>query len=209
MSEGCDETILVFDRYIRNSLKGRTRHKRTGGKEVQYVVNNHTNVSNISLKQFLSHIEPKQELTIYLAKHFVSVMERIGKKYVVTYDQVTKTDINEYPRELLQNDHGEADTLIILHAIEVANRNYFCECIISSPDTDIFLLLIHFYEQLCSSTVFRTGRVMDERDINFGECYEAIGPDKAKTILGFYSFTGCDQYVHSRASRKAVGGKLL
>ena len=136
----------MFDRYIRYSLKGRSQHKRAGGKEVRYVVNNHTNVCNISLKQFLSHIETKQELTIYLAKHFVSVMERIGKKYVVTYDQVTKTNINEYPRELLQNDHGEADTLIILHAIEVANRNHFCECIISSPDTDVFLLLIHFYE---------------------------------------------------------------
>ena len=118
---------------------------------------------------------------IYLAKHFVSVMERIGKKYV-TYDRVTKTNINEYPRELLQNDHEEADTLI-LNSIEVANRGHFSECIILSPDTDVFLLLNYFYEQLCSSTVFRGN---DERDINVGECYEAIVPDKAKTIVGFH-----------------------
>ena len=69
-----------------------------------------------------------------------------------------------------------------------------------SPDTDVFLLLIHFYQSLPQSLLFHTGRGKDARKINIASCYEGIGPRYAKALLGFHVFTGCDQT--GRFSRK-------
>ena len=53
------------------------------------------------------------------------------------------------------HDLEEAHTLLILHEIEVSHRLPFFECIIYSPDTDAFILLIHYYPFLLSSTKFK------------------------------------------------------
>ena len=55
-------------------------------------------------------------------------------------------------------DHEEADTLPILHCHDVAKRDPFSECVMFSPDTEVFLLLIHHFPELTSCTLFRTGR---------------------------------------------------
>ena len=39
----------------------------------------------------------------------------------------------------------------------------------------------------------RAGKKDKLRDIDIGSCYEALGPNLSKPILGFYVFTGCDQ----------------
>ena len=69
------------------------------------------------------------------------------------------------------------------------------EVCILSPDTDVFLLLIQFYPQLCASTIFRTGKTTNIRDIDIdiGIMYETLGPSHAEALLGFHAFTGCDQ----------------
>ena len=72
-----DEVYLIFDRYIEGSLKERTRHKCTGGKGIQYKVTDNTRIDNIPLKKFLSHIETKQELTVYLARCWLTILRRI------------------------------------------------------------------------------------------------------------------------------------
>ena len=48
------------------------------------------------------------------------------------------------------HDHEEADTLLVLQAIDVANRYPFTEVVVFSPDTDVFLLLVHLLR--CSTT---------------------------------------------------------
>ena len=193
ISIGCTEVTLVFDRYIKDSLKSRTRSKRTSGNEVKYHISHGTNISNIPLKQLLSHIETKKSLTIYLAQYAKAALNRQGFKYCVTYDQLSDTNMIDFTEELRSHDHEEADTLLLLHAIDVAQKDPFRECIMFSPDTDVFLLLLHYYESLPQITTFRTGRGNDKRDISIKNCVEAIGSDHAKAILGFHVFTGCDQ----------------
>ena len=85
------------------------------------------------------------------------------------------------------------DTLLVLHAIVVAKTNPFNECVVVFPDTDVFLLLLHYYEVLPPATLFLTGRGDAEHDISIQQCYESIGCKKVKAILGFHVFTGCDQ----------------
>ena len=66
-SHGYNEVRLVFDRYMQGSLKEKMREKRTGGNEIQYHVDDRTVLTHILLKQFLSDIQTKAELTTYLA----------------------------------------------------------------------------------------------------------------------------------------------
>ena len=66
MADEYDEVRLVFDRYINSSIKEQMRRKRTKGKSTYYHVKDTTLIQNISLKDFLSNIKTKAELTTYL-----------------------------------------------------------------------------------------------------------------------------------------------
>ena len=98
---------LVFDRYMKNSLKSRTRQHRTSGNEIRYRISDNTNIKNISLKQFLSHIETKQDLTIYLTKKTMETLSSMSIRYVVTYDTKMETNIPNFNEALLVHDHEE------------------------------------------------------------------------------------------------------
>lgn len=117
----------------------------------------------------------------------------MGKRYVVTYDLVSETNIPNFAPEMTVHDHEEADTLLIFHCHDIAREDPFTECIVLSPDTDVFLLLIHHYPSLTQSVIFRTGRGDNIRDISIRSCYESIGTSRAKALLGFHTLTGCDQ----------------
>ena len=70
------------------------------------------------------------------------------------WDTVCKSNIGLIDQYLSNHMHEEADTLIILHALEVSRRNPFQGLFIIFSDTDVFLLLLHFYQSLCAQTIF-------------------------------------------------------
>ena len=76
------------------------------------------------------------------------------------------TVCQNFPEELSVHDHEEADTLMLLNAVNVTSRNPFAELNIYSPDTDVSLLSIFKYPELCTNTVFKTGRGADIRNIH-------------------------------------------
>ena len=86
---------------------------------------------------------------------------------------------------LLHHNHEEANTLLILHSIDVATMDPFKEVTIYSPDTDDFLLLVYYQPNLSSKTVFRTDRGQDVRDMEIKSAYEVIGTERASTLLGY------------------------
>ena len=61
-----------------------------------------------------------------------------------------------------------------------------------SPDTDVFLLLLNKYPQLCPNTAFITGRGQTRRQIPLRDIHEQLGEEKADGLLGFHAFTGAD-----------------
>ena len=198
---------LVFDRYLHESLKSNTRHHRTSGKEVRCKITDQTNLINTTTKTSLSHIDTKQELTVYLAKKAIAKFSEIGMSYIVTYDTMSVTNIDDVAFGIDVHDHEEANTLLILHGIEVSHSLPFCECIIYSPDTGVFLLLVHYYPSLPSATKFKTGKGADIRMIDIGNCYEAIGPLRASSVLGFHTFPGCDQTGKFVENQSQHGGR--
>ena len=66
----------------------------------------------------------------------------------MTYAKITEINIPKLSLELTNYDQEEAETLLILHALDVTKYNAFKECIVLSPDTDVFLLLIYSYKLL-------------------------------------------------------------
>ena len=186
-----DEVRLVFDRYIDNSLKAKMRQKRTKGKSTYYHVRDSTLIQKIPLKDFLSNVKTKAELTEYLAVKCLAYSEAHPnklKKFMVTAG--TKTTGNtEVPGSLRTHSHEEADTLLILHALTIDKD---AEVTIESPDTDIFLLLIHNCHELPPATRFITGKGKFRRSIAVKPVHDKLGEKRASALLGFHAFTGSD-----------------
>ena len=201
-SEVFHEVRLVFHRYIKGSLKEHTREKRRGRKPIGYIIKDSTSLVGVKMKEFLSHILTKKDLTIYLAEHCVDALSKVRKQFAVVFDAKCITNIRQYPEELLQHNQAEADSLISLQAKNITDLDPFTDLYVVSPllfhvvDTDVLLLLIYYYPQLCASTTFRTGSGNNQRDIKIRKMHESNGPIHAKAILGFHLFTGCDQIGH-------------
>ena len=113
--------------------------------------------------------------------------------YAVIYDTFCNTNIEHLCQNIPNYSQEEADTLMILVALQMSAENPFIELYVSSPDTDVLRLLLHYFHELCCHTIFRTGRGANIRDINIGAAFEAIGEKHAASILGFHAITGCDQ----------------
>ena len=77
------------------------------------------------------------------------------------------------------------------------------QCIVYSPDTDIFLLLIFHYPSLPNALMFCTGKVSNLRDVSIGSYYKALNLFRANALLGFHTFTGCDQTVRLMGKSKS------
>ena len=91
---------------------------------MKYKISETFDISNISFRQLLAHIEKKQDLTEYLAKHTKTAMQRKGIEFPITCANISKTNIPTMSLELMNHDHEEADTLI-LHTLDVAKDNLF------------------------------------------------------------------------------------
>ena len=162
------EVRLVFDRYISDSFKIRTRRKRTSRKGICYKILDSTNISSISLKSLLQHIDAKQDLPVYLAKKSKSRYEAVNQQYKVTYDRISESDIESFLDVMKMHDHEEADTLLIPHCFSIARRVPFTIYTVYLPDTDVFLLLMHF-PTLSQSVLAATRREDSQRSQkNFG-----------------------------------------
>ena len=180
---------MNFDRYIEGSLKERTRHKRIGGKTIQYKVTDNTRIDNIPLKKFLSHNETKQELTVYLARLLVNYFAENNTNYVVVYDTVCETNIDGFEEALKEHSHEEADTLMVLYALEIGERDPFFQIMRVAS----LYQYVPPFNGLCKDIIFKTGSGDNLREIDIGAAYEALDPKHSSGILGFHTFTGCYQ----------------
>ncbi|CAH3153687.1 unnamed protein product, partial [Pocillopora meandrina] len=79
----------------------------------------------------------------------------------------------------LRSTQEEADTKIILHALD-ASAQGATQLSIHSPDTDVLVLALRRYPDLCSNSCFVTGTG------------NALGPPKTAALPAFHALTGAD-----------------
>ena len=117
---------------------------------------------------------------------------------MVVYDNKCETNISNFENNLRVPCHEEADTLIVLHRIDVAKHDPFQELYIDWWDTDVFLLLLYYFEKICTRTVFN-----GKNDcIDIGMLYEVLD-----IFIFIISFLGVIKPVNSRGFQKKLVGE--
>ena len=194
MASGYNEVRVLFDQYIEGSLKERTRVKRTEKSvSVHYHVNDSTEIKNVA--HFLSHIQTKAELTVYLAKKLLVHYEYGEQKFIVAYSNIIVgnrplTDIVTI-NQMQEGKHSleEADHQIVLHSIDIAQNDPETILDVYSLDTDVFVLLTAFYPEIPAATTLL--RLNDEK-LSILSSYNRIAAKHAEALIGWYSFKGTD-----------------
>ena len=166
-------------------LKSKTRTSRI---QIQHKIEVDTNIENITSEKFLSHVNTKKDFTKYLSCKIAQVFSVAEKRYIVAYSITAESNIVDFPDELKFHSREEADTLIVLQSTDVAKSNPFCQLYVVCSDTDVLLLLLYVYPQICNNTIFHA----ITREVDVGCAYNASGNKKSKALLGVYAFTGCD-----------------
>ena len=117
------EIILVFDSYKPHSLKQIIReHRNEGEDSVHYVVDDNSNIEQVTLKKFLKNETTKKELTVYLSHKLVN---HAKIKYPCIFSAVADKKVIKYsatPELESRFNHDEADTLLIFYAVDFTDR---------------------------------------------------------------------------------------
>ena len=106
---------------------------------------------------------------------------------------VWSSDASRESLQELSSDREEADTRIVLHAIDAAFRGYH-QVNALCRDTDALVLLLAHRQDLCQeiwmfSGISRTKRYIPVHKISLPE-------EKRRLLLAFHTITGCDTTSH-------------
>ena len=193
-----DEVRLVFDPYSEDSRKQATREKRKKGSETTYYsVNDSTNISGISMNQFLSHEKTKQEVSVFLAKQFIEAYKDSKTIFVTCftkhpeYTSFTYSNVDGEVKQVddLRMNHDEADTMLVTTAVHFSIQTLRKGILhVWSPDTDVLLLFIYYMPQLPRDTFL----FWQQKTYDIFGLYSYIGQEKVEGLLGWHALTGSD-----------------
>ena len=167
-SQGFPKVRVLFYQYDELSLKSKTREDPTSGIQIHYKMEDDTNIENITSEKFLSQVNTKRDFTKYLSCKIAQVLSAAGKRYIVAYSITAKSNIVDFPDELKFHSHEEADSLIVLQCTDVAKSNPFCQLCVSCSDTDVLLLLLYFYPQICNNIIFHERLMLNVHTMHSG-----------------------------------------
>lgn len=100
--------------------------------------------------------------------------------------QVEVTEIHA-----LRSNQEETDSRVVLylhHAVKLG----FKSAIVRTPDTDIFVILLHHAHTISLTVYVDIGTGKHRQLINVTELATSLGQPYCSTLLGFYVFTGED-----------------
>ena len=91
--------------------------------------------------------------------------------------------------EYEENNHEEADTLLIHQAALASLRSSpDTKLMVFSPDTDVLVLLIGYYDVLLKNTSIS----MKSGVLQIGKLWNFLGASRVKAFLAFHAFNGSD-----------------
>jgi hypothetical protein len=189
-----NEVHFIFDRYDEASisLKSDTRRKRQGGRTgIQYKISESTNISNVSLAKLLSHCATKDELSEYLSKKVLNWAAEADGDINIVCSWRDKAESNKTDVSHLSSSHEEADTKIVLHAVDATERGA-TQVSIYSLDTDVFILFVRRFPKLPKHTLFCTGTGINRREVNVANIYQSMTPLQARALPGLHAVSGAD-----------------
>ena len=76
--------------------------------------------------------------------------------------------------------------------LQYAPSSGFKDVVVRTPDTDIFVILLHYASSINLHIHLDTGTGKNRRLIDITQLARSLGNDQATTIMGLYMFTGDD-----------------
>ena len=111
------------------------------------------------------------------------------KEYAIICGNSLLTNVANLDEQLDNYTQEKGDTSIVFHAIDVKKRDSFSELVVMCYDTDVLLLLLHYFEMISSSAIFKT----TEHEYILRKTHKNLTPDICKALLGIHVLSGCDQ----------------
>ena len=192
-SNHCTRIDIVFDTYDQESIKGLTRNRRAAGnRTIRRIITNRESKLPGNWKAFIDLGENKADLTNFLSNELCDLILRDDQELVVAggfLDRLTTISSVNRNVDSLSANHEEADTRIILHAID-AKEHGFERTVVICKDTDVLLLLLAFSTQLCPEIWMKVGTKAKPCYI---KVHDIEVPDNVRSaLMAFHSITGCD-----------------
>lgn len=183
---------LIFDRYFEFSPKGGTRQSRAAK-----FMNNHELFLTAPLpaqKNVLGSYTTKQNLIILIVEQLrMHYEEQNETKMIITGPTASTQSCSgsSVERDDLTNTHEEADSIII-HQLKVA-IDEGAQCVkIICDDTDVFILLMHYYHLFkWNCDVLMVGTSGERRVISIQEAINQHEGD-VDSLLALHALSGCD-----------------
>ena len=106
------------------------------------------------------------------------------KDYVVVFNKTVLTNLADLDNNLRNYNHEVVDTGIVLHALDVSKRDPFSKLAAFCSDIDVLLLLLHSFDKLSSSAIFKTINT----EFVLRKIYENLDPSVCKALFGFTQY---------------------
>ena len=195
---------LVFDRYEQESIKNRTRKRRSkAAQPIRRIIESRDVPIPKSWPNFMALPANKADLSNFLSEEVLQNVPH-GKVVVVSGGFTLGTEVRPSNSSIditcLKANHEEADTRLVLHAI---NCEYETVAVYSS-DTDVLLLLVsHFAQAMCSNMWMVYGTAKNRKHIPIAEVAKRLPIDLIEALLPYHAMTGCDttSYIATQTKR--------
>ena len=171
--------ILYLMCYIKNGARYRGKDTKTSTPFLMQV----------PMKRLLAHMGTKDELTQYLASGTLEKGHQSGLHVVVAWS--SKCRATHKDMAYLDGGQEEADTKIMLHVVD-ATASGAKRIKIFSLDTDVFVLALRCYRELCMDTSFVTERGQRHQNIQLCPIVRSLGAARMAALPGFHAWSGAD-----------------
>ena len=135
-SFGYNEVRVIFDHYLKGSLKTQTTIWRTDDYFTVYGVHDETKIGNLKTKEFLSSIKTKKDLTVFLSRKLDSVLSDRSIRHITIYNTTCDTNIPDLDPAL-----SNSNQMQLLFYTQLMWLNEITLQILRYPISLIFFLL--------------------------------------------------------------------
>jgi len=183
---------VVFDQYWPLSIKSAARTKRAGQmkRPIRKVIDREDLHLPQAWKNFIAFDGNKEDLAMFLSDRLAKHNDR-DKEVVVGGSKPNGYSTTRGVIPTLQANHEEADTRIILHALEAIDAG-FESIIVKCRDTDVLLLLIHSTRDKLCQVWMMSGTSKEQECFPVHIINENLPRVVVENVLGFHAITGCD-----------------
>ena len=190
----CTSVDVIFDSYRTATIKAGTRdHPTSTVWKIRHIVDSRNIRLPTNWNHFINLVENRQNLIHFLTKELLNKVEQLPghKEFVVAGGSETSDLVVSSVRASVEHLHGtqeQADTKIILHAVDASEKNYHRIVVYSKNTNDLLLI----YHQTAPEVWMNAGTMKKPRCIAVHAISNSMSPQLIRYLLSYHAITGSD-----------------